>query len=69
MKDQSPPQSLEEASGDSGTCTERPGGISRRDLIHGVALAGLGSTLPSSALASAVEAASSVPTYPPAKTG
>ncbi|MEM9758613.1 MAG: FAD/NAD(P)-binding protein [Pseudomonadota bacterium] len=69
MTDQSPPRNLTEVSGDTESRTDGPGGISRRDLIHGVALAGLGSMLPSSALADAVEAASTAPIYPPAKTG
>lgn len=47
------------------------GGITRRDLIHGVALAGAGALLPSRALAEAVEAASTASSspYPPALTG
>lgn len=45
------------------------GGVKRRDLIHGVALAGLGSLLPSKALADAVDAASRSSFYPPALTG
>lgn len=44
-------------------------GITRRDLIHGVALAGLGSMLPSRTLADAVEAATGAGPYPPALTG
>jgi hypothetical protein len=40
-------------------------GVTRRDLIHGTALAGLGSLWPSKALAEAVEAADSAHSYPP----
>lgn len=52
----------------SRTAGNRPR-ITRRDLLHGVALAGLGSLLPSRALAEAVEAASGARDYPPALTG
>jgi spermidine dehydrogenase len=51
-----------------GRAANRPR-ITRRDLIHGVALAGLGYLLPSRALADAVEAASDAGAYPPALTG
>ncbi len=44
-------------------------GISRRDFIHGVALAGMGVMVPSATLAEAVEAASSATPYPPALMG
>ena len=44
-------------------------GVTRRDLIHGTALAGLGSLWPSKALAEAVEAADKAHSYPPALTG
>ena len=43
--------------------------VTRRDLLHGVAVAGLGSLLPSRALADAVEANRRPTVYPPALAG
>jgi spermidine dehydrogenase len=45
------------------------GGITRRDLLHGSALLGLGSLLPPSALTEALDNTSAAAAYPPAKTG
>ena len=47
----------------------RSGGITRRDLIHGATLAGLGAMLPSRGLAGGGGASTDAATYPPALLG